>query len=87
MKDGRKPYKIKLQVTYTLSINVSAFDDDEAVDELEKWIKQSDDYELVNRSSNKSFNIEEVKQDWDRVNEQRKKNNEQRAASAKIKKL
>jgi len=87
MKDGRKPYKITVQVTYTLEIPVNALDEDEAVDQFENWVKNSDDYEIVNRSPAKSFNITSVKENWEKINEIKKKNNERRSAGAKIKKL
>jgi len=87
MKDGRKPYKITVQVTYTLEISVNALDENEAIDQFEDWVKRSDDYEIVNRSPAKSFNITSVKENWERINEIKKKNNERRSAGAKIKKL
>ncbi len=55
-----KEYRVKLDVTYTMYIPVKAEDQDDAIDEIEKYINKTDDYEVVNRSSEKSFDIQEV---------------------------
>ncbi len=55
-----KEYRVKLNVTYTMYIPVKAEDQDSAIDEIEKYINKTDDYEIVNRSPEKSFDIREI---------------------------
>lgn len=55
-----KRYEVKLNITYTLSIPITANSIDDVVDEIEKYIKKLDDYEIVNRSSKRSFDIQEI---------------------------
>lgn len=55
-----KTYKVKLSVTYDVYVLANADDVDMAVDVVEKQLKKMDDYEVVNRATNKGVEIEEI---------------------------
>ena len=55
-----KKYRVDLEVTYTLKIPVNAEDEDLSVDEIEKYLAKCDDYDIVNRSESRRYEIEKV---------------------------
>ncbi len=61
-----KKYSIEVSVTYTLIIPIQAKDEDRAIEELEKVIGKSDDYELVNRSTKRTTEIKDIKVNYDK---------------------
>jgi hypothetical protein len=64
-----KRFRVKLVVSYVVYIPVKAQDEDSAVDELEKVLAKSDDYDMVNRSEAKEYQIEEITEDFEKKKE------------------
>lgn len=55
-----KRHRVSLEVTYFLDISVPSSDEETAIIEIEKYLAKCDDYDIVNRSSDKQPKIAKV---------------------------
>jgi hypothetical protein len=55
-----KKHRVHLEVTYYVEIPVTAEDEEMSVIEIEKYIAKCDDYDIVNRSCKRQYQIEKV---------------------------
>ena len=56
-----KKHRVCLEVKYYVEIESSTDSEDCAVDYVDRYLAKADDYELVNRSSNRSVEITDIK--------------------------
>lgn len=57
----KKTFKVKLRISYDLYLLASAYDENAAIDDIEKQVKKLDDYEIVNRAvAKKTMEIVEL---------------------------
>ena len=55
-----KRHRVELEVTYVVKLPVPAEDEDTAVTEAEKYLAKCDDYDIVNRSESRQFEIKKI---------------------------
>ena len=56
-----RKFRVLVEVTYLVDVAVSGKDEDDAVDSVDGIVAKLDDYEIVNRSHDRSMKIREVK--------------------------
>lgn len=59
-----KDYRVTVEVTYLIDLPLRGRDEDEALDSLEKVLNKHDDYEIVNRSTKRTMEIVEIREDY-----------------------